>query len=289
MNFTKQLLIVMALLLATPAAMAQRYVTDSCLVNGLMRRYRVYLPAGIKPGAPLVVCMHGYGSWAKPSRYDLDPVADREGFAVCYPCGVRDTTGKWGWNVKYPTQAALHNNEVDDVVAITQHVQRQFNLSTVNTFATGMSNGGDMCYALAYSGTMVFSAYGSVAGQTQKWLYDGPTAPRPVPFLEIHGTADKVSVWDGDVTGKTGWNPYISVPMGVGYWVARDRCSSVVTDTIPSKRGSKGHITIRHKYSGGLNGTQVWWYKVIGAPHSWHAKDLNTGEDVWGFFKQFLK
>ena len=139
MNFTKQLLIVMALLLAAPAAMAQRYVTDSCLVNGLMRRYKVYLPAGIKPGAPLVVCMHGYGSWAKPSRYDLDPVADREGFAVCYPCGVRDTTGKWGWNVKYPSQAALRNNEVDDVVAITQHVQRQFNLSTVNTFATGMS------------------------------------------------------------------------------------------------------------------------------------------------------
>lgn len=289
MNISKQIIMAAALLMAAPAALAQRYLTDSCRVNGLVRRYTVFLPKDIKPGAPLVVCMHGYGKWAKPKRYDLDAVAAREGFAVCYPCGVRDTTGKWGWNVGYPRQAALRNNEVDDVIKITRHVQKQFNLSRDNTFATGMSNGGDMCYVLAYNGTNVFRAYASVAGQTMQWLYDGPNAPRPVPIMEIHGSGDTCSEWGGDLAGTGGWGTYISVPLEVGYWVARNRCKTVTTDTIPSKQGDKGHITVRRKYTGGTAGTEVWWYEVVGAPHSWHAKDLNTGEEVWSFFKHFLK
>ena len=51
-----------------------------------VRTYAIHLPEGLKPGAPLVVYTHGYGSsmrWLK----DLNEVAYKNGFAVCYPDG----------------------------------------------------------------------------------------------------------------------------------------------------------------------------------------------------------
>lgn len=287
----KNFSLIIVLLCCALVGNAQKYVTDSMMVNGNMRSYTIFLPEGIQPGAPLVVCMHGYGKKvAKPSRFDLDPVAAREKFAVCYIAGLRDTTGHYGYNVGYPAQAAMHKHETSDICTLTEAVQKRFNLSKTNTFATGMSNGGDMCYLMAYEGQTTFRALAPVAGITMAWIYKKYEAPHPVSIYEIHGTADKTSSWDGDMENKGGWGAYLPLNVSIGYWVARNRCTTIEpTDTIPGKDPSNGHYIVRHRYTGGTDGTEVWVDEVVNAPHSWHAKDMDTGEAVWAFFRHFLK
>ena len=84
-------------------AWAQSYVEDSVKVQGHMRKFVMYLPAGLKADAPLVFVLHGYSGkiWRENP---LIHVADKHGFGVCIPQGLPDLKGKTSWNVGYPFQ-----------------------------------------------------------------------------------------------------------------------------------------------------------------------------------------
>ena len=63
--------------------------------------------------------------------------------------GTMDASNNRFWNVGYDFTS---NSTVDDVGFITSlatYLQTTYNLSTVNTFFTGMSNGGELAYLLA--------------------------------------------------------------------------------------------------------------------------------------------
>lgn len=276
---------------AAAVAKAGTYVNVSCRIDGHERTGLLYLPDGIKPQAPIVVCVHGYGGKVSRGMYGFEPVSDREGFAVFFPQGLRDPKGRTGFNVGYPSQRGMNVDDVKMLCKFTRHLQKKYNLSRHNAFLTGMSNGGDICYLAALEGQRTFSALAPVAGLTFSWFYEkyALSNPHPVPLFEIHGTQDHVSEWGGDPEGKGGWGPYISVPLAVGYWAARDRCTQEHCDTVGSKNPAGGHAIIRHRYTGGVNGCEVWLYEVVGAPHSWHDSDLDTAEEVWKFFKKYLK
>ena len=150
----KRLTLILALIASFTAAFAQKHITDSLMINGQMRTYTMFLPEGIQKDAPLVVFMHGYSKKKVKNfdRFGLDPVAAREKFAVCYIHGLPDSTNHYGYYVGYPPQASMQKHETSDICKITEAVQERYQLSKVNTFATGMSNGGDMCYLMAYEG-----------------------------------------------------------------------------------------------------------------------------------------
>lgn len=114
------------------------------------REYLLYIPEGIVPDAPLVMVLHGYGGRAMKGGENLREVADREKFAVCYAQGAKDARGKSCWNVGYPFQAGLKTDDVDFLCKLARHLQKEYNLNRNNTFLTGMSNGGEMCYLMAY-------------------------------------------------------------------------------------------------------------------------------------------
>ena len=65
--------------------------------QGLEREYYLYRPEGLRSGAPLVIVLHGYGGSALKGKKAMMDVADRNGFAVCYPQGIKDPKGKPGW------------------------------------------------------------------------------------------------------------------------------------------------------------------------------------------------
>ncbi len=282
------ILMLLALSMAAMPCLAGRFVADSVKVDGHMRHWEMYLPDGLPADAPLVVILHGYGAgiWRENP---MVAAADRHQFAVCIPQGLKDPEGQPSWNVGYPFQQGWKVDDVKALCRIARHVQRRYHLSRKNAFLTGMSNGGEMCYLMAYSMQDVFVAVAPIAGLTMAWTYQTMQAPRPIPLMEIHGTEDRVSEWTGDMQDKGGWGAYLPVPVAIGYWVARNRCTGYEQERVESLKGSDGHPVVKHRYSSPTTGCDVWLYEVIGGVHSWHTADIDTGEEIWQFFARYLK
>jgi len=259
--------------------------------EGEQREYWIYKPETVKPGAPLVVVLHGYALPYPQTPKDMNVIADREGFVVCYPQGRIDQKGRNYWNIGYPIHKDMTNDDVAFVKALSRHIMDSENLS--QAFLCGFSNGGDMCYLTALSGGGFFTAYASVAGlflSDWKTKYD----PKAVaPFMEIHGTADLAARWAGDYDGADGWGKYISVREAVQYMIDKDGCSSFHVDTLRQKGA---HKAIMYTWGNGRSArvpvtfpsSQVKLCKVEGASHGWQTEDVDTFELMWDFFKRYL-
>jgi polyhydroxybutyrate depolymerase len=260
-------------------------------INGIERSYAMHLPDNLKKDAPLVIVLHGYGGTINPAEYGMDGVSDKNGFAICYPQGEKDGRGTPSWNVGYPFQEDMKIDDVDFLCKLAGHLQAKYGLSRENTFCTGFSNGGEMCYLLASQRPDVFSAVAPIAGLTMEWLYKSAPCPtNPIPLFEVHGTMDKTSEWDGDLENAGGWGAYMSVPLAINFWVAANRCTGEVTDTLPRINNlESAHVVITHKFINGIHGNEVWLYEVVNGEHGWAGESLNTGEEVWKFFQKFLK
>lgn len=251
-----------------------------------VRTYSMYIPEGLPADAPLVIYTHGYGSSTR-WRTGLNGTASRHGFAVCYPDGSPDSRGKEGWKVGYPSQHSMTVNEADFFTRLKEEVCARFGLSRANTFMAGMSNGGDLCYQLAFTAPGLFRAYASVAGLLFECTYLNNPLPRPVPFMEIHGDADKTSFWEGDHNNTGGWGKYISVPLAVGAMAAANRCTETRTETFPTL--SDPSRTVTHTvYSGAPTGFDVEVFRIGGGQHSWGVKDVPTHDVIWDFFSRYL-
>ncbi len=272
--------------------------------QGLEREYLLYLPEGLQENAPLVLILHGYGGRAMKGGSAMCKVADREKFAVCYPQGAVDGKGKTCWNVGYPFQKGLKTDDVNYLCSLARHLQKKYHLSKQNTFLTGMSNGGEMCYLMAYLKPDFFGAIAPIAGLTLDWMQkELDSKGIAVPLMEVHGTNDKTSLWNGDPMNKGGWGAYIAVPIAVGKWIDEARCSYETTDTLAMKTLAKPvdnprkepKQVVLHRYRGGVpawkNGpeTEVWLYEVIGGDHSWSEHSMDTCEEIWKFFSKWLR
>ena len=267
---------------------AGTFVDDSVKVDGHMRHMAMYLPDGLSAGAPLVFILHGYGAGIWRENPML-AAADRHCFAVCLPQGLKDPQGEPSWNVGYPFQQGWKVDDVKALCRMARHVQKRYRLSRENTFLTGMSNGGEMCYLMAYSKQSTFKAVAPIAGLTMAWIYQQLDAPHPIPLMEIHGTEDRVSEWTGDMENQGGWGAYLPVPVAIGYWVAKNRCTHEQVERVKSLQGDEGHPVIKHRYTSPTTGCDVWLYEVVGGVHSWHTADIDTGEEIWQFFSRYLK
>ncbi|MBQ9193865.1 MAG: prolyl oligopeptidase family serine peptidase [Bacteroidales bacterium] len=280
--------ILLALLLWAVAvcATAAETVRYTMKYKGETRTYWLYVPEGADAGTPLVLVLHGYGGKAEGYCPAMLEVAEREGFAVCYPQGEKDAKGKTGWNVGYDVQQGLQRDDVGFVKALVKHVRKTHHVGRDNVFMSGMSNGGEMTYFMAYKYPDLFRAYASIAGLTMQWAFKDWKAKKPVPLMEVHGTADKTSMWEGDPTDTGGWGAYVAVPLAVGYWAAQARCTHEETVTLPRKGD---HPVVLHRYLGGDDGIEVRLYEVQGAKHSWHLADMDTCREMWAFFRQYMR
>ena len=282
------------LLLSITLAAQPKCVKESFRFDGRERSFQLYIPENAPMGIPLVMVLHGYGGKAEGYRPEMMEVGSEEGFAVCYPQGRENSVGKTGWNVGYPTQADLEDDDLALVTELARLLQKKYGFSEKNTFLAGMSNGGEMCYLAAWSSDTTFTALASVAGLTMKWIYDGELPKRPVPFMEIHGTADKTSRWEGDPQGQYGWGAYLSVPSAVSAMVTLDRCPAYLRIELPLKTPEARQVVL-HRYYGGLPAweggpaTEVRLYEVVEGKHSWAMNDLDTCREIWNFFKEYLR
>ena len=205
--------------------------------NGLERSYHLHIPQDLEDKAPLVVVIHGYTSAAENimSYSKMNEVADREGFAVIYPQGTIDSQGNAFFNVGYEFN---NHSKIDDVSFIRElviHVRDTYQLSEKNIFATGMSNGGDMSYLLACTSSDLFKAVAPVAGVMMKKTLDNCNPKKPIPVFEIHGTNDKISLFEGDIENKGGWGSYYGLPETIQFWADKHNLDTSEFIQIASK------------------------------------------------------
>ena len=283
-------LLAAALLRALPLAAEPTAFRDSVVFNGEKYYYYTYIPETLQESRPLVIMLHGYGGKADGYRPEMLEEAQRQGFAVCIPQGLTDPRGKSGWNVGYPSQQGMDRDDAGFVCMLARLVPERWHLRKDNVFLCGMSNGGEMCYLIGYRYPAVFRAIASIAGLTMEWIYKTEPPQGRVPFMEVHGTADKTSHWEGDPENTGGWGRYISVPAAVAFWVGQNRCTVVSTEALPQK--GECPVTL-YRYTGGEpsawgQACEVRLYEVTGGTHSWALKNLDTCAEVWKFFSQYL-
>lgn len=259
--------------------------------NGETREYIYYEPENLPQGAPLVFVMHGYSGDASgiENYSNMNSIADEKGFAVCYPRGTQDNDGNRFWNVGYDFHPDETVNDVSFLVQLANYLQQAHNLSSENTFATGMSNGGEMCYMLACEASVTFKAVVSVAGMMLQDIMNTCNPENLIPIFEIHGTSDSVNFYDGDPSSSGGWGAYPSIPETIDYWSNLNNCSSFTTENLPNPNSNDGSYVVKERHYDSDNGNEIWLYKVVGGGHDWPGAegnmDINTSLEAWLFFE----
>jgi polyhydroxybutyrate depolymerase len=247
--------------------------------GGLNRTYRVHKAPGLAAAAPLVVMLHGaFGDGEQAERdYGWDQLADSAKFVVAYPDGVGAT-----WNGDGCCGKAEREN-IDDVGFITAmvgQISAALPIDKSRVYATGISNGGIMAYALACN-TGIFAAIGPDSAT----MLDACTAPHPTSVIHIHGTSDRLVPYNGGQGASTVNGP--SIPDVNAFWRKVDQCgppnittnASVTTSTATcADDRSVELITIdggRHQWPGGT----TFLERTSQTSHA-----LNATQTIWQFF-----
>ena len=242
-----------------------------------------------------MLVLHGYGGTHRGimDQTEMNLVADTAGFAVCYPLGTDDNSGKKFWNVGYD----FHNDEtVDDVgflKELSKSLQVDQDLNPNATFLTGFSNGADMAYRISCLNNSSFKATAPVAGAMLESVFNDCNPSIPVPVFITNGTEDPVIWWEGDRNNEQGWGAYYDIPFGFNHYAELNECKNTTVDTLPDLSSTDGSFVTATKSIEGVQDNQVWLYSIIGGKHHWPGnngnKDINMSQEIWNFFRLFIK
>lgn len=277
------------LVLCYVASAATNKMNQTIQDQGLTRKYHLYIPDNLPAGASLVFILHGYGGSAESyfnsaTIANFKTLADENKIMLCYPQATSDPKNKNGWNVYYPWQIdAMKVDDCEFICTLAKHLQSTYNLSEKNVFLTGMSNGGEMCYLLAYRKPKEFAAIASMAGLTLIEMADRHNYTEPVAFMEVHGTGDKTSRWEGDATNQYGWGAYLPVPVAVGAVAAANKCMYEQTTELPQIKNR----VILHRYYGSPSGKEVLFYEVRNGGHNWATDSFDSCRAIMEFFQKY--
>lgn len=209
-----------------PAGMVERALS----FDSGERRFLEFQPAKLRPGAAVLIVLHGGGQSArkmfrrKASPHQEWPVlAEREGFLLLAPNGTNPRDGD-------PAGANQHwfdlrnswppsNGPPDDVgfiAALAEWAVRERVADPKRIYVAGASNGGMMTFRLLIERPELFAAGVSFIATLPAWDLLRPQAARPI--LIAPGTADPVVKWEGGDLLKSGVM-LRSAPETLAYWL----------------------------------------------------------------------
>lgn len=288
----KQIYVLSFALFGTVAAHAQTTAYDTIQHGGMARDYMVYVPAaytGNQP-VPLMFNLHGYTSNNAQQNFyaNFKPIADTANFIMVLPNGTFDLGGDRYWNVGFAPSpvddAGFLNTLIDEMI-------NTYNIDTMRIYSTGMSNGGFMSYEMACQNGRI-AAIASVTGSMTPTSYDNCSPQRPIPVMEIHGTADATVPYSGSAIMK-------HIDTVVQYWVNHNQCDPTPVHTaVPNTNSLDGATADHYVYSGGNSGASVELFKVNGGGHTWPGspivigttcQDFNACAEIWRFFSQYQR
>jgi polyhydroxybutyrate depolymerase len=253
----------------------------------LERLFRLHIPSGYSSenGYPLVINFHGHGNTAAAQERmtGLSRLANQAGFIVAYPQGSIGADGRTGWNTgpsNYP-----HANDLRFTADVVHQIQSQLCVNTRRIYATGFSNGGGMTNVLACKMADVFAAFALVSAGIHP-VSGGCHPARPVPFLEIHGTADTTVPYGGNLVNDH--EPPVQQTLAT--WVQLDGCATRPVLTAPQAN------VITERWDQCRAGVSVVHYRLHGGVHAWPMPGAGPGIDghsinattvIWNFLRAY--
>jgi polyhydroxybutyrate depolymerase len=247
-----------------PVEAAQFFLSNranaTIVSSGQKREYILYVPRsydGTTP-TPLVISMHGGGSWGAAQRElsRWNEVADRDGFIVVYPSGSEFPKV---WHTVGP--GADLTADVRFISDLIDTLEAEFNIDPARIYADGMSNGGGMAFVLSCTLSDRIAAVGLVASaQFLPWSWC--TDRRAVPMIAFHGTADRIAPYRGGVSWVSP-ERFADITTWAANWSRRNRCAP---DPVAS--AVAGDVT-RLEYTHCADDATVVLYTVIGGGHTW--------------------
>lgn len=127
---------------------------------------RCYVPAGLKPGAPLVVVLHGCTQTA--SAYDAgsgwSQLADEQGFALLFPEQQRSNNPNRCFNWFSPVDSRRGSGEALSIRQMIAAMVAAHALDERRIYITGLSAGGAMAAILLATYPELFAGGAIIAG-----------------------------------------------------------------------------------------------------------------------------
>ena len=266
-------------------------------VDEQKRVHWVHVPPKYDAKKPtsVVLALHGALMDAKMMQYftSLNITSDARNFIVVYPNGTGGLIQTWNAGL-FPGE--LSKSRPDDVKylgKVLDDVIDTFNVDQKRIYATGMSNGGMMCYRLASEMSDRIAAIAPVAGTIAVEKY----APkRPMPVVHFHGTKDPLVPFHG-VDKKSDANKVLkfrSVDDTIAACIKVNGCADTPTETEPETKIDKLKIVCK-EYEGKA---AVVLYIIENGGHSWpgslltpaflgpSTRNISANEIMWEFFQK---
>jgi polyhydroxybutyrate depolymerase len=271
-------------------------------VGELDRTYLVHVPPGYdgsKP-TPAVLAFHGGGVNAEQmvAFCGLNEKADEAGFIAVYPAGTGRLERALTWNAGNCCGFAMRNN-VDDVgfiLALLDDLSRVAAIDAKRVFATGMSNGGMICYRLASELSDRIAAIAPVGGPMGT---ETCSPKRPVSVIHFHGTLDQFAPFKGGKGERSiSGTSFLSVEHSIGAWIAANGCPETPAVVQEPDKSDDGLTVERKTYGPGNDGAEVVLITIQGGGHTWPGRqprlaflgkstnDVSANDVMWEFFQK---
>jgi len=290
----KTLLFVLITSLTLTNSLYSQDIEDTLMLYGRNRFYKIHLPTGynFQKNYPLVFVFHGgLGNpdmIAKQTRFSEK--ADKEGFIVVYPYGTGSFNKKLlTWNTWDCCGYANKNdiNDVDFVNAVLKKIKSEYLIDEKRIYATGLSNGGMMCYLLACELSEHFAAIAPVAASMFDTVSCNPKTE--ISIIAFNSTTDENIPYNG-ISEEDSLAEMKTLPVEkvIDMWVKN--FNGVHIRTSDSSSFQKINY-INEK------GIEIILYKMFSGGHSWPGgqkirkfadnpvKNVSATDLIWEFFK----
>jgi len=237
--------------------------------DNIVREYYVSYPENNDSSVPLIINMHGFGSYAiqQKNYSQMDSYAHSKGVAVVYPEAINNS-----WNVG--TGRGLNRqDDVGFINVLIDSIATDYNIDLDRIYACGMSNGGYMSYELICSLSDKITAFGSVTGNFMLNDDQSCSVSREIPLIHIHGTDDRLV----DYTDSRDYA--MNTMDSVNYWAKHNQLSELeiqaIDDVVPSDKTYVEKFTFYRNNSD----TKVVHFKVYNGGHQWFGSPV--GDWFW--------
>lgn len=283
---------------ALMSSYAPNRTNGSIRSSGQEREYLLYVPRSYDPTrpTPLVISLHGAALWpaTQMAATGWNALAEAHGFLVAYPSGTTlrgagtSTLPFRVWHLGPDPVSSANGRFVADLI---DTLAATYNVDPNRIYANGLSNGGRMVFGLSCTLADRLAAVGTVAA-----AQDAPLSwcarPRPVPLINVHGTADPLVPYEGG-RKLASPRPFAAVSTWTANWARRNQCAPV-----PVASAVAEDVT-RLEYTACAADAAVVLYSVRGGGHAWPGgkpfpawlvgrttRSIDATGLMWEFFRQ---